>query len=229
MKKFLPWVLWVWISTVCWAAFYYAPLAEGFIGDSSRILFFHVPMAWASFLAFMAAGVWSVRYLFFGRNPRNDQAAVAAVEVGVVFCILATATGAMWAKVMWGAYWNWDPRQVWITVAILFYGAYLALRSAVVDRDTRRRLCAAYAILGLVVAPFLFFILPRMTGFTLHPEPVINQQGKIEMNRRMMEVLLAGSVGFTFVFFWIHNLRCRLEGLMERRRTGSHFGEGVEE
>jgi heme exporter protein C len=227
MKKLLPWLLWAWIAGVCWAAFFYAPLAEGFIGDSSRILFFHVPMAWTSFLAFMAAGIWSLRYLFFGRRPRHDHAAVAAVEVGVVFCILATLTGAMWAKVMWGAYWNWDPRQVWITVAILFYGAYLALRSAVVDLDARRRLSAAYAILGLVVAPFLFFILPRMTGFTLHPEPVINQQGKIEMNLRMVEVLLAGSAGFSVVFFWIHNLRCRLEGLAERRRTGSHPEEGI--
>jgi heme exporter protein C len=162
--------------------------------------------------------VWSFRYLFGGRQPRHDRAAVSAVEVGVVFCVLATVTGAIWAKVMWGAYWNWDPRQVWITVAILFYCAYLALRSAVVDLDARRRLCAAYAVLGLVVAPFLFFILPRMTGFTLHPEPVVNPAGQIEMERRMGQVLLAGSLAFTVLFFWIHDLRCRLEALAEGRK-----------
>ncbi|MCB1035493.1 MAG: hypothetical protein KDD47_16845, partial [Acidobacteria bacterium] len=69
--------------------------------------------------------------------------------------------------------------------------------------------------LGLVVAPFLFFVLPRMTGFTLHPEPVVNQQGKIEMNPQMLQVLIGGSLGFTVLFFWIHNLRWRLESFAE--------------
>ena len=34
---------------------------------------------------------------------------------------------------MWGAYWNWDPRQTSIVLALLFYAAYLALRAAVED------------------------------------------------------------------------------------------------
>lgn len=213
MKTLLKWLLWLWISVVIWGAFRYAPLAEGFLGESSRILFFHVPMAWTAFIAFFAAGLWSVRYLFFGRNPRHDHAAYAAVELGLLFCVLATVTGALWARIMWGTYWNWDPRQVWITVAILFYGAYLVLRSAVPDPERQRRLSAAYAILGLVVAPFLFFILPRMTGFTLHPEPVINQTGQVEMEARMGQVLAAGSFAFMVLFFWLHNLRCRLAAL----------------
>ena len=64
MKNFLAWLLWLWISLVIVGAFFYAPLAEGFIGQSSRILFFHVPMAWVSFVAFIAAGIWSLLYLF---------------------------------------------------------------------------------------------------------------------------------------------------------------------
>lgn len=58
-----------------------------------------------------------------------------------------------------------------------------------------------------------------MTGFSLHPEPVVNQQGKVEMNPQMLQVLLAGSLGMTVVFFWIHNLRCRLLGLEEEDGT----------
>jgi hypothetical protein len=56
MKKIFPWLLWLWLSAVIVAAFYYAPLAAGFKGYSSRILFFHVPMAWVSFFAFMRFG-----------------------------------------------------------------------------------------------------------------------------------------------------------------------------
>ena len=218
MKTLLSWLLWLWISLIVVGAFYYAPLAEGFIGGSSRILFFHVPMAWVSFVAFIAAGIWSLRYLYGGRNPRHDVAAAVAIELGLVFGILATVTGALWAKIMWGAYWNWDPRQTSIIIALLFYAAYLALRSAMEDRETRARLSAAYAILGLVVAPFLFFVLPRIT-FSLHPESVVNTTGKIEMESRMLQVLLAGSAGFTALFFWIHNLQCRLQALADRKSS----------
>jgi heme exporter protein C len=215
MRKLLAWLLWLWLSAVIVGAFLYAPLAKGFIGQSSRILFFHVPMAWVSFVAFIAAGVWSLLFLR-RRDPRHDRAAAVAVELGVLFGVLATVTGALWARVMWGAYWNWDPRQTSIVVALLFYGAYLALRSSLEDRDQRARLSAAYAVLGLVVAPFLFFIMPRIM-FSLHPQSVINAQGKVEMESRMVQVLLGGSAGCTALFFWIHNLRCRVQALSERK------------
>jgi heme exporter protein C len=215
MRKLLAWLLWLWLSAVIAGAFLYAPLAKGFIGQSSRILFFHVPMAWVSFVAFIAAGVWSLLFLW-KRDPKHDRAAAVAVELGLLFGVLATVTGALWARVMWGAYWNWDPRQTSIVVALLFYGAYLALRSSLEDRDQRARLAAAYAVLGLAVAPFLFFIMPRIM-FSLHPQSVINAQGKVEMESRMVQVLLAGSAGCTALFFWLHNLQCRLQALAERK------------
>lgn len=216
MNKLLAWLLWLWLSLVIAGAFLYAPLAKGFIGESSRILFFHVPMAWASFVGFIAAAVWSGRYLFGRRDPEHDRAAAAAIQLGLVFGVLATVTGALWARIMWGAYWNWDPRQISILISLLFYGAYLALRAAVDDRETRGRLSAAYALLGIVVTPFLFWIMPRIT-YSLHPEPVVNAQGKVEMESRMQHVLYASGIGFTALFFWIHNLQCRIQSLLERR------------
>jgi heme exporter protein C len=216
MRKLLAWLLWLWLSAVIVGAFLYAPLAKGFIGQSSRILFFHVPMAWVSFVAFIAAGVWSLLFLW-RRDPKHDRAAAVAVELGLLFGVLATVTGALWARVMWGAYWNWDPRQTSIAIALLFYGAYLALRSSLEDRDQRARLSAAYAVLGLAVAPFLFFIMPRIMPFSLHPQSVINAQMKVEVESRMVQVLLAGSAGCTALFFWIHNLQCRLQALAERK------------
>jgi heme exporter protein C len=206
------------MTIVILAAFYYAPLAAGFLGQSSRILFFHVPMAWTAFLAFFVAGFWSLRYLL-GRRPRHDQAAAAAIEIGLVFGVLATLTGSLWARIMWGSYWNWDPRQTSIVLALVFYGAYLALRDAVEDDEKRARLSAAYALLGLVVTPFFFFIVPRIT-YSLHPEPVINARGKIEMESRMLQTLLASTLGFSLLFFWLHGLATRIRSLANQPLTG---------
>ncbi len=212
-------VLWAWICLVIVAAFLWAPPARGFKNVfSSRILFFHVPMAWVSLVAFLTAGAWSIVYLTRGRRPRHDLAAAVAVELGLVFGLLATLTGSIWSRLEWGAFWNWDPRQTSIVLALVFYAAYLVLRGAVEDEQARARLAAAYAVLGLVVAPFLFFVLPRLT-FSLHPQPVVNAEGKVAMDPRILWVLLGGSAGFTVLFFWLHQLAWRLRRLALRGMT----------
>lgn len=216
MRRIFPWLLWIWIALVIVGAFWYAPPAMGFrVEQSSRIVFFHVPMAWASFLGFLAAAAWSAAYLL-RRDLRHDRAAAAAIQLGLLFGVLATTTGAIWARIEWGAWWNWDPRQTSILASLLFYAAYLALRQSVDDAETRGRLAAAYALLGLVVTPFLYWIVPRIT-FSLHPEPVVNAEGKVEMATPIQQVLYASGVGFTALFFWIHGLQCRVQALAERK------------
>jgi heme exporter protein C len=220
MKTLLAWLLWLWIALVIWAAFFYAPAAaQNFqVPASYRIVFFHVPMAWASFVGFIGSAVWSILYLR-KRDLRHDRSAQVAIELGLLFGILATVTGAIWARIEWGMYWNWDPRQTSLLVSLLFYGAYLALRGAVDDPEKRARLAAAYAILGLVVTPFLYWIVPRIT-FSLHPEPVVNAEGKQQMSSSIRQVLLASTLGFTVLFFWIHNMQTRVLALAERKSAG---------
>lgn len=215
MRTVLAWLLWLWMAGCIWAAFFYSPPAEGFVGQSSRILFFHVPLAWTAFVGFVAAAFWSGRYLLGGRRTEHDRAATAAVEIGFLFCFLATVTGALWARIEWGTYWNWDPRQTSILLVLLFYGAYLALRGAIEDDEKRARLAAVYALLGVVVTPFFFFIVPRISSYTLHPEPVINAEGKMEMDAAIRYVLFASFGAYTALFFWMHDLGRRVKALAE--------------
>ncbi len=224
-KTLLAWLLWGWLAVVIGAAFLWVPAqAAGFQNPIAyRILFFHVPTAWVSFLAFLAAGVWSLLYLARGRRRRHDRAAAIAVELGLVYCVLATLTGSVWSRIEWGAFWNWDPRQTSIVIALVFYAAYLVLRGAIEDDQTRGRLAAAYAVLGLVVAPFLYFVLPRMMPYSLHPEPVVNAEASVDMESRMLTVLMAGAVGFTALFFWMHNLALRARLLAERLEEEAHL------
>jgi heme exporter protein C len=211
MKTLALWLLWLWMAVVTWAAFFYSPLAAGFIGQSSRILFFHVPLAWTSFIAFFAAAFWSIRYLV-GQREAPGRPKIRRMEHDRA----ATVTGALWARIMWGEYWNWDPRQISIILVLIFYGAYLALRGAVPDAEKKARLAAVYAVIGAVVTPFFFFIVPRIT-FSLHPDSVINARGKVDMDSKMLQVLLAAFVGEAALFFWMHNLDWRLRNLLARR------------
>lgn len=160
-------ILGLWIAAVVVAMFLVAPQYTG-LGDAGRIIIMHVPTAWVTAIAFAISGVYSARYLM-RRNAADDTRAVAAAEVGFLFCILATITGAIFAQIVWGVFWNWDPRETSILVLLLIYAAYFALRSAIDDLARRKRLGAAYNLFAAVTMPFLLFVAPRVADSTLHP------------------------------------------------------------
>ncbi len=156
-----------WMLGVVLAMFLWVPPYEG-LGNTGRIVMMHVPTAWLSTFAFAIAAWYSIVYLR-RRRERDDDRALAATELGFLFSILATVTGSMFAKVVWGSWWNWEPRETSIMILLLIYGAYFALRSAIDDPDRRRQLAAVYALFAFVSAPLLTYVVPRMYENSLHP------------------------------------------------------------
>lgn len=215
-REILKWVLLLWLTVVIWAAFMYVPPAEKFIGESSRIVFFHVPTAWVATLAFLVSCIASVMYLR-RRDPKDDIRASVSAGLGLLFAVLATVTGAVFARIMWGAYWNWDPRQTSIVILMLIYSAYFALRAAIPDPERRAALAAVYAILAFVTVPFLIFVVPRIY-WSLHPDSLINTRGANDFDSRYTQVLLASLAGFTGLYVWLYTLGCRVEALRQRRQ-----------
>ncbi|MDH7569728.1 MAG: cytochrome c biogenesis protein CcsA, partial [Armatimonadota bacterium] len=89
----------VWIAGVVVASLGVIGPAAGFREpDAARIIFFHVPVAWLSVLGFLIAMLNAIRYLR-RREDEFDVRSAAAAEMGFVFCILATLTGAIFAQV----------------------------------------------------------------------------------------------------------------------------------
>lgn len=185
------------------------------LGDKARVLYFHVPMSWISVLAFFMSMWYSIRYLKT-RDTDYDLKSFSSAQLGFLFCILATATGSLWAKFNWGSFWNWDPRQTSIFILLMIYGAYFALRSAIDSEEQRAKLSSVYSIIAGVTVPFFVFIMPRLVE-SLHPDPIINSQGKIHMDSTMLTVFLTSLVGFTMLYLWILNLKFRLERLQIKK------------
>ena len=203
---------------------YEFPVIPG-LEEKARILFFHVPTAWLSVVAFVTSMVFGIRYLR-GRNLDDDIRSASAAGLGFLFCLLATVTGAVWAKFSWGTFWNWDPRQTSIFILLLIYGAYFALRSAVETEEKRAALSAVYGIIAAVTMPFFMFIMPRILA-SLHPEPLLNTQGKVHMNATMLVVFLASLAGFTGLYAWMWNLHVRTHRLLAAQHLtdeGGHRG-----
>ncbi|MFI5253397.1 MAG: cytochrome c biogenesis protein [Bacteroidota bacterium] len=221
MKIFLG----LWLTIVIIVAFsfpivsqpqnwYDLPMVPG-LEEKARILFFHVPMAWVTVVAFLVSMGYGIKYLV-KKNPDDDIKSVSSASLGLMFCILATVTGSLWAKFNWGSFWNWDPRETSIFVLLLIYGAYFALRSSLDVDEKRATLSAVYSILAGVTVPFFIFIMPRILQ-SLHPDPIINNRGKIDMNHTMLIIFLSSLAGFTALYFWMWTLKFRLERLLFKR------------
>jgi heme exporter protein C len=210
----------VYMVLIILGAFLYAPTAKG-LGETTRILFFHVPCAWIATLAFLVSAVYSIRYLR-SQNMLMDLKASSAAQIGLVFTILATVTGSIWANEIWHSYWNWDPRESSIFILLLIYAAYFALRSAIEEKQQKARLAAVYSIIAFVTVPFLIFVVPRLVE-SLHPDPLINTTGKVEMDSKMSTVFFGSFIGFTVLFFWMLYLKIqtvRLSQVNTKIKTG---------
>ena len=207
-NKMLIIILALWFVFIIFSAFLWTSPAEG-LGEYTRILYFHVPVAWVTVMAFLISAVSSIIYLK-KQQLYFDILTEASNQIGFIFCILATVTGSIWAKLSWGSFWNWDPRETSIFILLLIYAAYFALRSAVEQPDRKATLSSAYSIFAFITVPFLVFVIPRVYS-SLHPDPIINVRTKIDMDRTMLLTFLGSLLGHTLLFLQILKIKMTLE------------------
>lgn len=93
---------------------------------------------------------------FFRRLPsleRIDNTGYACVVVGFTMLTMGLATGLVYANLVWGRFWSWDPKEVWSGITWLLYAALLHGRLSV---GWRGRKAAIMAIIGFGVLLFTF-------------------------------------------------------------------------
>ena len=135
--------------------------------ETIRNLFYHVPLWFAMLLLFCISMVFSFRHLQT-QDLRYDIAATAFAKVGMLFGILGTVTGMLWAQYTWGKAWSWDIKQNTTAISLLMYAAYFVLRGSFEDDDRRARLSAVYNIFAFFMLIPLLFVIPRLSD-SLHP------------------------------------------------------------
>ncbi len=199
-------LLGLWMALVITGAFLYAPPAMGFRNQAlARMLFFHVPNAIVGTVVSALSAWFALRYLI-ARCWIDDARSHALASLALLFWVLTTITGAVFAKVQWGAYWNWDPKQSAIFVLLLLYLAYFALRSGISEPDKQASVAAAYTLFAAVTVPFLTYVLPN-TSPSLHPKGVIFSDSG--MDARYKLVFWSAVVGFFGLTAWMYDQQMR--------------------
>lgn len=130
----------------------------------------HIITIFIGYAAFALAGGAGLFYLFqekalkqktkgffFKRLPSLeliDNSGYAFITVGFTTMTIGLITGMVYAHLIWGKFWSWDPKEVWSGITWLLYAALLHGR---VSGGWRGKKAAIMAIVGFVVLLFTFF------------------------------------------------------------------------
>jgi cytochrome c-type biogenesis protein CcsB len=93
---------------------------------------------------------------FFKRLPSLellDSTGYACIIAGFTMLTLGLISGFVYAKLVWGKFWSWDPKEIWSGITWLLYAALLHQRLSV---GWRGRRAAIMAIIGFAVILFTF-------------------------------------------------------------------------
>jgi heme exporter protein C len=157
------------VTSVLWAVLVITGPIDHMQGVIQKILYVHVPCAFASYAGFAVTGVFSALYLW-KHEERFDRVAHASAEVGVLFCTLVIVTGPIWAKGTWGHWWVWDPRLTVTLLQWFVYLSYLLLRSFTEGSARTARFAAVYGVVGVLAVPLNYFAIELFGGAAMHPD-----------------------------------------------------------
>jgi ABC-type transport system involved in cytochrome c biogenesis permease subunit len=108
----------------------------------------------AAVLAHYALGVYCFRTSNVALFESISARIYRVLQGGIVFFIVGTITGGLWASVTWGRFWGWDTKQSWALITILLYVGIVHARS-----------CGWVRQFGLVIGAIWGFLAVLMTWY----------------------------------------------------------------
>lgn len=179
------------------------------LNETIRNTFFHVAIWFAMLAMLIISVVYSIRYLRKS-SEIDDIIASRFCNTGIVLGLIGVATGSIWAKFTWGAWWVNDPKLNATTIALLIYMAYVVLRESIENDEQKARISAVYNIFAFTALIPLVFILPRLTD-SLHPGSGGNTAfAAYDLDNNLRMVFYPAILGWTLMGLWITSLNVRI-------------------
>jgi cytochrome c-type biogenesis protein CcsB len=132
----------------------------------SSWLVIHVLFAWLAFGSYVVCFALSVIYLlklsrkemaFYRRLPdfpQLDDLMFRYLVFGFITDAVMIASGAIWARDLWGNYWSWDPVETWSLITWLSYGMAVHLRVTLGWRGKKLAWILIFALSGMIITYF---------------------------------------------------------------------------
>ncbi|HLG19673.1 MAG TPA: cytochrome c biogenesis protein CcsA [Bdellovibrionota bacterium] len=185
--------------------FFYAP-EEATQGMVQKIFYVHVACAITMYIGFFLAFLGGLFYLL-EKKLHWDELVVSAAEVGFFFCTVVLLTGPIWAKPIWGTWWDWDPRLTTTLLLWLLYAAYMVLRGYFEGSARGRAVTSIVAIIAFLDVPIIHFSVRLWRG--IHPSVMASQNSGL--TPKMQATLAITFCAMVLLFSSLMVARFRLE------------------
>ena len=217
----IPWFAWpalVLILVGLYGGLVLAPM-DYQQGEGFRIFYVHVPSAIMSMFVYstmaIAAGIGLI-----WRMKLAHAVAAASAPIGAWFTVCALATGSLWGKPMWGAWWVWDARLTSELILLFLYLGFIALRSSIEDPQRADRAGAVLALVGVINLPIIHYSVVWWNS--LHQGSTMFNPGAMSMT--MKWPALSMLLGFMLYYGAVLFVRLRAE-VIRRERSATWLRE----
>ncbi len=204
----LPWAAVLAVILLCIGGYWGLVLSPADIeqGETVRIIYIHVPAASIGLLIYAMIAVQGFVFLVW-RAPVADIMLQAALPIGAIYTFLALATGSLWGKPMWGAWWVWDARLTSTLILFFLYLGIMILRRSFEDQEMAAKSSAVLAMIGGINVPIIKFSVDWW--FTLHqPASILRLDGPTIHNSFLYPLLVMMAAFATlFLVLWMVRIK----------------------
>ena len=200
----------------------YAPLVQSppfRSPEAYRILFWHVPFAWTSFLAFCLLFIGAISW-FLRRKEWGWNLFCTGSDLGLLFGLGVIISGPIWGSAEWGVPWDWGDLRLntfgLLTAVALFI--VLSRRSQPDGMDTRDTL-STIGLFGFALVPIT--AIATTVYQKRHPSVIITQSDETGLDPKMLQVLILGifsfwilMIGLSILTFLSYKLENKLNNLL---------------
>jgi len=179
--------------------------------EAYRIIFWHVPFAWVSFLAFALLFLGSISW-YAKRSDYGWAMVVIGSEMGLLFGLGVVISGPIWGAAEWGVPWDWGDVRLntyaLLTAVALFL--VMSMRSQPDAEETRDTL-AAIGLFGFILVPIT--AMATTIWRNRHPGVIIIETEETGMDPEIRAVLLFGAISLMVLFAGLVSLNYELHSL----------------
>ena len=163
--------------------------------EAQRIFYWHVPAAWAAFIAFGVLFVGSAMW-FFKRSPLGWKLHIAGSEAGLACGLMAVWSGCVWGAAEWGTPCDWEDFRLNTFGLLTLLALFLVLgRQSQPDGVESRAPFSTFCLYGFVLVPITY--IANRIWIIRHPGPVIAGDENSSISGDMALVLMIGALSFT--------------------------------
>tara|TARA_Y100001970_G_scaffold292678_1_gene435142 strand:+ start:75340 stop:76053 length:714 start_codon:yes stop_codon:yes gene_type:complete len=168
--------------------------------EAYRILYFHAPFAWLSFISFTLLFIGSIMW-YTKRSEKGWIWFQTASDLGLIFGLGVITSGPIWGSVEWGTPWDWGDLRLNTFGLLTAVAMFLVLsRRSQPDTSATRDTLSSVGLFGFALVPIS--ALATTWYQKRHPEVLItgSEDGSAGMDDEIRIVLILSFLILNILF-----------------------------